>query len=92
MAKKKTPRDLSTPQAPPRRRATTTKKPAVATLANDSATATMTPPDPGNGGRPEPTQAEIAEAAYYRHLNRSGSGGDEFTDWIEAERELKQRR
>jgi hypothetical protein len=42
--------------------------------------------------RVAPTDAEIAEAAYYRHLNRGGGHGDEFNDWVEAERELRQRR
>jgi hypothetical protein len=50
----------------------------------------VTAPSAGNG-KPEPTQAEIAEAAYFRHLNRGGGHGDEFNDWVEAERELKQR-
>lgn len=45
----------------------------------------------GNG-RTQPTAAEIAEAAYFRHLNRGGAQGSEFNDWIEAERELKARR
>jgi hypothetical protein len=40
----------------------------------------------------EPTHEEIAEAAYFRHLRRGGTGGAEFDDWVEAERELKQRR
>ena len=80
MAKKKTSEDTSVRPAPARRRAPAKK---LATASDTSST-------PGNGA-PEPTQAEIAEAAYYRHLNRSG-GGDEFTDWIEAERELRERR
>jgi len=40
----------------------------------------------------EPTHDEIAEAAYFRHLQRGGAGGAEFEDWVEAERELRQRR
>jgi hypothetical protein len=44
-----------------------------------------------NGGR-QPSHDEIAQAAYFRHLNRGGSGGDEFDDWVEAERELRERR
>ena len=47
----------------------------------------------GNGKTAvQPTQAQIAEAAYFRHLNRGGGNGDEFNDWIEAERDLKERR
>lgn len=40
----------------------------------------------------EPTQEEIAEAAYFRHLRRGAHEGDEFNDWVEAERELRERR
>lgn len=50
-------------------------------------------PAPGNGdSRPQPTYHEIAEAAYYRHLKRGGRQGGDVDDWIEAERELRERR
>ena len=91
MAKKKTPEEITAAPAPARRRATTRPKAGTAP-ANDTATAAPGTPSAGNGGRPEPTQAEIAEAAYFRHLRRGGAQGDEFTDWIEAERELRDRR
>lgn len=39
-----------------------------------------------------PTYDEIAEAAYQRYLQRGGSDGRDFDDWLEAERELKARR
>ncbi len=39
-----------------------------------------------------PSTEEIAEAAYHRFLRRGGSGGHDFEDWIEAERELRERR
>jgi len=45
-----------------------------------------------NNGGHQPTHEEIAQAAYFRHLNRGGGGGDEFEDWVEAERELRQRK
>jgi hypothetical protein len=38
-----------------------------------------------------PTYEEIAEAAYHRYLNRGGSDGRDFEDWIEAEKSLKTR-
>jgi len=80
MAKKKTnPEDSSVPPAAPRRRA--------APKANTAKKAAA----PSGNGKTEPTRAEIAEAAYFRHLNRHGAQGDEFRDWIEAERELKSR-
>ena len=44
-----------------------------------------------NGGH-QPSHDEIAQAAYFRHLNRGGSSGDEFEDWVEAERELRERK
>jgi hypothetical protein len=83
MAKKKsvTENTLTGSPAPARRR-TTSAKTAV---AKDTPSVTTT----GNGR--QPTQAEIAEAAYFRHLNRGVTGGDEFSDWVEAERELKER-
>jgi len=41
--------------------------------------------------RPNPTHDEIAEAAYHRYLSRQGSGGSDFDDWLEAERDLRLR-
>ena len=38
-----------------------------------------------------PTHEEIAEAAYRRYLNRGGENGRDFDDWLEAERELRER-
>jgi hypothetical protein len=35
-----------------------------------------------------PTQIEIAERAYQLYLDRGGSPGSDFEDWIRAEREL----
>ena len=85
MAKKKTnPDDTSVPPTAARRRAPVKKTAGV------NAAASASDARPGNG-KTEPTQAEIAEAAYFRHLNRGGAQGDEFRDWIEAERELRQR-
>jgi len=39
-----------------------------------------------------PTYDEIAEAAYHRYLRRGGIDGQDFDDWVEAERELRSRR
>jgi hypothetical protein len=97
MAKKKiTPDDstsTTTPTtpapAPTRRRAPAKKQaapPAPTASADDSG---RIEPD---RRPPDPTQDEIAIAAYFRHLNRGGNTGDELNDWIEAERELKRRR
>jgi hypothetical protein len=35
-----------------------------------------------------PTQEEIALRAYYIYLQRGGAPGNEFDDWMQAEREL----
>ena len=39
----------------------------------------------------EPSYDEIAEAAYQRYLRRGGSHGDDFGDWLAAERDLRTR-
>ena len=39
----------------------------------------------------EPSYDQIAEAAYQRFLQRGGSHGSDFEDWLEAERELRSR-
>ena len=39
----------------------------------------------------QPSYQQIAEAAYHRYLNRGGRDGQDFDDWIEAERSLKNR-
>ena len=39
-----------------------------------------------------PSYDEIAEAAYQRYLRRGGQDGQDFDDWLEAERELKKSR
>ena len=36
-----------------------------------------------------PTYEEIAEAAYHRYLSRGATDGQDFDDWLEAERALK---
>jgi hypothetical protein len=43
-------------------------------------------------GNDNPTYDEIAEAAYQRYLRRGGGDGQDFDDWVEAERELRSRR
>lgn len=61
---------------------------ASATAANHaSSTQTATPVLDAS-----PTPGEIAEAAYHRYLKRGGQHGQDFDDWLEAERALKTRR
>ena len=40
----------------------------------------------------EPSEEEIRIRAYRRYLDRGGTDGQDFEDWIEAERELKTKR
>ncbi len=44
-------------------------------------------PQPGT----EDYQRMVAEAAYFRALQRGFLGGDAFDDWVEAEREIGRR-
>jgi hypothetical protein len=39
----------------------------------------------------EPSEEEIRIRAYRRYLERGGGDGQDFEDWLEAERELKHR-
>jgi hypothetical protein len=41
--------------------------------------------------RYQPTYDDIAQKAYERYLKRGGTDGQDFDDWIEAERELAKR-
>ena len=47
---------------------------------------------PNGRGRRDPTHDQIAEAAYQRYLSRGGGHGSDFDDWLEAERELRERK
>lgn len=40
---------------------------------------------------PEERRRMVAEAAYYRALQRGFSGGDAIEDWLAAEREIDER-
>jgi Protein of unknown function (DUF2934) len=40
----------------------------------------------------EPTDAEIAHRAFELYLARGGDHGHDVADWIEAERQLRERR
>ena len=47
-------------------------------------------PGPALAAAPlQPIEPEIAEGADHRHLERNADPGDEFTDWLKAERESK---
>ena len=77
----------ATPAAP--RRRTTTKRIDVAASGNG----TNAGAGSGNGhAAASPSYEEIAEAAYQRYLSRGGDHGRDFDDWVEAERQLRERR
>ncbi len=40
----------------------------------------------------EPTEDDIRVRAYHRYLERGGTHGADFDDWLEAERDLKSQR
>ena len=67
-----------------------TSQRAVPAARKRSSAATR-PKGPNGDARYDPTHAEIAEAAYLRYLSRQGSGGSDFDDWVEAERDLRSR-
>ena len=68
-----------------------TTQPAVR-AARKRSSAAARPKGHNGDGRHDPTHAEIAEAAYLRYLSRQGSGGSDFDDWVEAERDLRRLR
>jgi hypothetical protein len=37
------------------------------------------------------TDEQIAERAYYIHLERGATGGSDLDDWLQAEQELRQK-
>jgi hypothetical protein len=92
MPKKPADRPASAPPSRERSRKTTSNS----DTANDSASqiasqiGSKTPAPPPQES--EPSYDQIAEAAYQRFLQRGGSHGDDFADWLEAERELRSKR
>ena len=68
--------------------AKSTERSRTIDAAADMQTSTAANDDASYG----PTYDEIAEAAYQRYLRRGGGDGQDFDDWVEAERELRVRR
>jgi hypothetical protein len=81
MAKRSTSRPAtSEPSAPPKPRRT-----RAASKAADTSS--------GNGAASrEPSHDEIRHRAYERYLERGGNHGRHFDDWVEAEKELRNRK
>ena len=90
MAKKKTalPDNPSTTPATPRRRSPRKADAGVLDSAADMAIG----PVPSSSSVYGPSYEEIAEAAYQRYLSRGGEHGQDWDDWLEAERELRSRK
>jgi len=95
------------PPAPRRGSARAGSAAAAAARANDLSTTPLTSGNgspltissPGSSvaatssaNTSHPTYEQIAEAAYQRYLSRGGDHGQDFQDWIEAERELREKR
>jgi len=72
----------------PSRSTTPRDRPDAAAERSESSADTSTSETAPNS----PTYDEIAEAAYHRYLSRGGVDGQDFDDWLEAERELRERR
>ena len=66
----------------PRKR-TTTKKP------NGDVAEVPKPNGQSRLDTVDPTEEDIRLRAYHRYLERGGSHGADFDDWVEAERDLK---
>ena len=75
----------------PTRAASTQQRPGSVDAAADMATPAPDAVASDEAGT-SPTYDEIAEAAYQRYLRRGGGDGQDFDDWVEAERELRERR
>jgi hypothetical protein len=67
------------------------RSPVTQTAVTTSEEVLANASDAGTALSPQPTYDEIAQAAYQRYLSRGGSDGRDMDDWIEAERELRER-
>ena len=96
MAKKKTaiPDNSTDKPAASRRRsprtASTTATPSTPDVIE--AAADMSAPLPSLNDEYSPSYEEIAEAAYQRYLSRGGEHGQDWDDWLAAERDLRTKR
>jgi hypothetical protein len=80
----------------PRAQAEDTATAAPPKARRSKASVGAPPPDtlgiqPGVEGH-EPTEDDIRRRAYERYLERGGGHGTDFEDWLEAEREIRNRK
>lgn len=91
MPRKKT----DTPTAPakpaPRSRSPRTTTPKLS-KGLPSKRASARKPLSSDAPAPAISYDQIPEAAYLRYVSRGGTDGSDFDDWLEAERELLERR
>jgi DUF2934 family protein len=93
MAKRPTPpteaRDTATVSNPPG----TPREAASSTAIDMNRERTEKEPLDSGVARPStgPNEDDIRRRAYQRYLERGGGDGQDFDDWLEAERELKQK-
>ena len=82
------------PAASPRPRAKTAKRTSDQsdTISDQSDTIVVTETIDVTEVILEPTADDIRVRAYHRYLERGGGHGMDFEDWLEAERELRQRK
>ena len=76
----------------PRRRSPRKANPDTIDSPIDSAADMSTAAVPSSSSVWAPSYEEIAEAAYQRYLSRGGEHGQDWDDWLEAERELRSRK
>ncbi len=89
MAKKKSPDPAAAPAPRPRAAASTPK--STTRKKSASAAGSLVIEQTVTRITYTPSADEIAEAAYHRFLSRGGHHGGDFDDWLEAERELRER-
>jgi len=83
----------TTPKAPAEDTAAPQKPPVQRSRASD-ATQSL-PPDAerqSSSMASEPSEEDIRMRAYHRYLERGGGHGMDFEDWLEAEREVRERK
>lgn len=77
------------------RRPATSESSSQVQLSSEGAAQIYTAADmrgTANADQGNPGYDEIAEAAYHRFLRRGGQDGGDVDDWVEAERDLRERR
>jgi len=79
---------IATPRRTTRRPAS--PPPAAAAVQHRASVVVKAKPLQTVFGRTEPTRREISERAYYIYLARGGVNGDPVSDWLQAERELRE--